>query len=118
MRWIYFLLMIIIVDALCVCSLLFHVSLDDVILMILCLFARVAHYTYIQIHRQNYVKTELLSSFAQFVLCPFLSPSAVLSLSLVLSFPLFISIPIENSGDGDVECNRIWRRCRRRRSDD
>ena len=44
----FFLLMIIIVDVLC--SLLFHVSLDLVILMILCLFARVAHHTYIQIH--------------------------------------------------------------------
>ena len=37
-----------------------------------------------------------------------------------LSLPrsALVSIPIENGGDGDAEYNRIWRRCRRRRSSD
>lgn len=85
------------------------------------------YYVYLRVlpTRRTYKYTYeimLKSSFYRCLHCVLFAlclPSITLSRGRLRSFASFfsspVSIPIENGGDGDVEYNRIWRRCRRRR---
>lgn len=84
-------------------SLIQHVRLFVPLLMMLCLFARVAHFTNIQIYEPNYVKKRAFTIRSPlFILFRFLRVFAFCyGVSRLLAHSTFALIPFESGGDGD-----------------